>query len=74
MEELLSTPGALEFSALLGREEVKIILAEVLNKIRQEVWDGMNLTQPISEIAAKRAEQLLRKKAARTLAGHSADA
>jgi L-seryl-tRNA(Ser) seleniumtransferase len=67
MEELLSTPGALEFSALLGREEVKIILAEVLNKIRQEVWDGMNLTQPISEIAAKRAEQLLRKKAARTL-------
>jgi L-seryl-tRNA(Ser) seleniumtransferase len=67
MEDLLNTPWALEFSASLGREQVKKIIAEALGEIRRELRGGIQVSLPVSELVAMRAADLFRRRASSTL-------
>ncbi|MDR0527609.1 MAG: L-seryl-tRNA(Sec) selenium transferase [Spirochaetaceae bacterium] len=67
MEELLNAPRALEFYASLGREQVKTIIACVLDEIRRELCAGVVPELPVEELALRRAETALQKRAFSTL-------
>ncbi|MDR2796342.1 MAG: L-seryl-tRNA(Sec) selenium transferase [Spirochaetaceae bacterium] len=67
MEELLNADWAGEFLNVLGREQVKTIITEVLDGIRREICGGLPLETPVGELAAKRSLALLRSKSAGTL-------
>ena len=71
MDCLLTTPWAEDFSATLGRENVKKIIVEALEQVRQEIrggavsWDTH--PAPVEEFVARRAQNLLGQKASSTL-------
>ena len=74
MEELLNTPWAAGFSDRLGRVCVKKTITAVLDGIRREMITQPPETQeaktdgkPVAELAANRAEALLREKSSSTL-------
>ena len=73
MEELLNTNWAVDFSARLGREQVKKTIGEAVNEVRQELREAaqsqtaVHFEGSVSDLIADRAIAMLRKKAAGTL-------
>jgi len=69
MEELLNAPWAVEYSARMGREYVKKVIAEVLDDIRCEITKNSSHggTEALSELAASRAAALLQQRSSSTL-------
>ena len=67
MDELLNADWAPEFLGALGREQVKSVIAGVLDDLRREILDGEPPTAPAASIAAERAAALLRAKSSSTL-------
>jgi L-seryl-tRNA(Ser) seleniumtransferase len=67
MDELLNAPWAAEFSGGLGRETVKKIIAEALDALKRDIRTGSQFSLPVEELAALRAESLLRARGSSTL-------
>jgi L-seryl-tRNA(Ser) seleniumtransferase len=65
MNTLLNAEWAKEFSSKLGREQVKSVIAGVLNEIRREIRAGGCTSA--GELAATRAAAILRQKSEGTL-------
>ena len=71
MDELLNTPWAALFSASMGREHVKKIIAQAIEDIRREIRgefrDGIITKESIHELTINRAMALLQLKSSGTL-------
>jgi L-seryl-tRNA(Ser) seleniumtransferase len=67
MDTLLNAEWAKEFLSKLGREQVKTVIAGVLDEIRREIRGGARDCDSAGELAATRAAAILRLKSAGTL-------
>jgi L-seryl-tRNA(Ser) seleniumtransferase len=67
MDELLNAPWAAAFYGCLGRDAVKKGIAEALDGLKREICAGAQLGAAAGELAAVRAENLLRARASSTL-------
>jgi len=69
MDELLNSPWAVGFSALMGREFAKRTIAEALDDIRREneTGGGPHTKESVGEAVAARASALLRQRSSSTL-------
>ena len=67
MDQLLNADWAPEFLGALGREQVKSVIAGVLDGLRREIHDGEPLAASAASLAAERTAALLRAKSASTL-------
>jgi L-seryl-tRNA(Ser) seleniumtransferase len=67
MDELLNAPWAARFSGALGRETVKSILTEALDRIRNEIRGGTPIKVPPNELAVLYAKTLLDTRMSSTL-------
>jgi L-seryl-tRNA(Ser) seleniumtransferase len=67
MDDMLNAPWAAEFFDSLGREQVKNIITEALDDIRDEIRDGTPINAPLHERAVMHAQSVLRKKMSSTL-------
>ncbi|MDR0722422.1 MAG: L-seryl-tRNA(Sec) selenium transferase [Treponema sp.] len=67
MDGLLNAAWARAFSGCLEREAVKKIIAEALDGLKRDICAGAQFSLPVDELAALRAENLLRERAAKTL-------
>jgi L-seryl-tRNA(Ser) seleniumtransferase len=67
MDELLNAPWAAAFYGCLGREAVKKCIAEALDGLKREICAGARLGAAAGELAAVRAENLLRARASSSL-------
>ena len=67
MEEFLNAAWALEFSEYLGREQVKDIIASVINEIRREIRGGLQPEPPLDELVMRRSSDMLRPRSSSTL-------
>ena len=67
MDELLNAPWTAEFSARMGREQVKKIIAEACDDIRRKLRSGINDNTSVSELTVNHAIVLLHQKSSSTL-------
>ncbi|MDR2842363.1 MAG: L-seryl-tRNA(Sec) selenium transferase, partial [Spirochaetaceae bacterium] len=67
MEDMLNAEWAAAFEAFMGRDNVKKVIEEAIGGIRQEIINGANISMPPGELAAERAESLLRLRSSSTL-------
>jgi L-seryl-tRNA(Ser) seleniumtransferase len=67
MDELLSAPWAVSFSASLGRNFVKDTIKETLDELRGAIRGGAPFTAPLEAVVAEHAQAALQAKAASSL-------
>jgi L-seryl-tRNA(Ser) seleniumtransferase len=67
MDALLNTDWAARYSGSMGREAVKKIIAEALDGLKRDICGGLRFSEPAGELAARRAEALLRQRSLSTL-------